>query len=468
MGPSSTNGSTLNHSQQQPPSVMTQTKPKTTQRKSRKNLLSHTPGTRLERSVSDLGTSDHLYNDHFANLDPDNFHFSAFLDTHLNDGFKPEVKNRSLSWQHSGSTGKSSLKPKNTERKNLKTGIKMNGGHSNLSAPGLLLSTSTPDFGDPNLGNGLENIFNQPMKKKRTSKGAKFRMFTRVWVPAFNVAGCITQEKNGGWKYVQFDTGLPLPLPNSSSSNSSTPQPSPRLLSKGLLDGKWCRACDMEEIPDGSSTGPVGNGNGMNGSTMKDHHHHSSFPSSSHQSSIRHDFCGDNDSDAEFDGNLLGIADSFGLISGNPLQYFTQNSNHGDLGSDDDFGSLPLTNSTGPSASSRVTASGSHHDTTPILTDDLDQLDSFLMKRRRDRSDSLDLLNTNLNDRDVFMTLGINTKLDDSMMATGGGKNTSNTGSGGGVSGGGLGIGGVGVLDDVSWHNIEYSGINLDDCDWNL
>jgi hypothetical protein len=435
----------MNHSQPHPPT----TKPaKTTQRKSKK-MLSHTPGTRLERSVSDLGTSDHLYNDHFANFDPDNFHFSAFMDSHLPDGFKPEVKNRSLSWQHSGSTGKSSLKSKNSERKSLKTGMKMN--HSNLSSPGLLLSTSTPDFGD--LSNGsLESIFNQPMKKKRTSKGAKFRMFTRVWVPAFNVAGCITQEKNGGWKYVQFDAGLPLPLPNSATSNSSSTPQSPRLLSKGLLDGKWCRACDMEEIPDGSSTAP---GNGMNG-TVKDHHHHS-FPSN--QSSIRHDFCGDNDSDAEFDGNILGIADSFGF-PGNP--FFPPNSNH----DDDDFASLPMSGSTGPS-SSHIQASGSHHDTPPILlTDDLDQLDSFLMKRRRDRSDSLDLLNT---DRDVFLTLGMNTKLEDSMIS--GGKNNSITGGGagnGGAGSGGLGIGGVGVLDDVSWHNIEYSGISLDDCDWNL
>lgn len=435
---SSLNGSNI-HSQLNPPG-MSHVKPaKTTQRKSRK-MLSH-PGTRLERSVSDLGTSDHLYNDLFASFDPDHFHFSSLLDPHLNDGFKPEIKNRSLSWQHSGSTGKSSMKSKG-EKKSLKSGMK-------ISGPSLHLSTSTPDFGD--LSNGLENIFNQPLKKKRTSKGAKFRMFTRVWVPAFNVAGCITQEKNGGWKYVQFDTGLPLPLPNSVTSNSTTPQSSPRLLTKGLLDGKWCRACDMEEIPDGSSTAP---GNGLNG-PVKDHH---SFPSN--HSSIRHDLYGD-DSDAEFDGDILGIADSFGF-TGNP--FFAQTSNHGDLVSDDDFGSLPMNNSSGPS-SSHVPISSSNHDTTPILTDDLDQLDSFLMKRRRDRSDSLDLLNTNLNDRDAFMTFGMNTKSEDSIVS--GGKNNSTTGGVGGGTGG-LGIGGAGMLDDVSWHNIEYSGINLDDCDWNL
>jgi hypothetical protein len=410
---------------------------KPAQRKPRKNLLSHT-GTRLERSVSDLGTSDHLYNDH---LDSENFHFAAFLDSHsLHDGlglgFKPEVKNRSLSWQHSGSSAKSTLKAKNTERKSLKTGMKheSNGSHLNLSSsPGLLISSnSSSPFSDSPLGHGgLDNLFNQPIKKKRTSKGAKFRMFTRVWVPAFKVAGCITQEKNGGWKYVQFDNGLPI-----SSATSAASVPSPRAMSKGLVDGKWCRACDMEEFQEGV------NGQHVPNATSESHH----FPSNQ-------SFC-DNDSDAEFDGNLLGIADSFGMISGNGLQFFSQNSNHSDLGSDDDFGNLPMSATAANPRDIRLAANGPH-DATSLLTDDLDQLDSFLMKRRRDRSDSLDLMNANLshlNERDVFMTLGMNTKLEDSMA----GKIAPTS------------IGGAGVLDDVAWHNIEYSGISLDDCDWNL
>jgi hypothetical protein len=394
--------------------------------------------------VSDLGTSDHLYNDHItaSHLDPENFHFAAFLDSHsLHDGglgFKPEVKNRSLSWQHSGSggSGKATLKSKNSERKISKAGMKMDSSMNLSSAPGLLISSnSSSPFSESPLshgGGGLDNLFNQPIKKKRTSKGAKFRMFTRVWVPAFKVAGCITQEKNGGWKYVQFDNGLPI-----SSTMSANSVPSPRALSKGLVDGKWCRACDMEEFQEGVNGQHVPN-------TISESH----FPSGQ-------TFCGD-DSDDEFDGNLLGIADSFGMISGNSLQFFSHNSNHSDLGSDDDFGNLPMSNSTIiPRDHHRLVPNGPH-DTTSLLADDLDQLDSFLMKRRRDRSDSLDLMNANLNlnERDVFMTLGMNTKLEDSM--TGNGKIAPTS------------IGGAGVLDDVAWHNIEYSGISLDDCDWNL
>lgn len=402
---------------------------KSAPRKSRKGLHSHTPGTRLERSVSDLGTTDHLYGDSLANFDTDNFHFAAFLDSHMQNGFKPEVKNRSLSWQHSGSSNKQTIKPKNTERKTIKS-IKTEGGtHSNLSSPGLLISNSNSQFGDPPIGNGLENLFNQPIKKKRTSKGAKFRMFTRVWVPAFNIAGTITQEKNGGWKYVQFDNGLPLPLPSPLNSSGAAAPQSPRMLSKGLMDGKWCRACDMEEIQDGVVP---------NISANKD----ASFP----QNHARHDGSCDNDSDAEFDGNLLGIADSFGLISGNPLQYFSQNSNHTDLGSDDEFGTIPMNNS---STSRDVRGSGQQSQDNS-LNYDLDQLDTFLMKRRRDRADSLDLLNTtlSLSEKDDFLTLGMNTKLEDSMKL------------------GSSALGG-GVLDDVAWHNIEC-GISLDDCDWNL
>lgn len=336
--------------------------------------------------------------------------------------------------------------------------INNNGNHHNIT-----INTNLSNGLNPN---NLEILLNQPVKKKRTSKGAKFRMFTRVWVPAFNVAGCITQEKNGGWKYVQFDTGLPLPLP---SALASTIPHSPRLLTKGLLDGKWCRACDMEEIHDGNGSGNSNNGSNNNNGSSNNNGNNNQLSSGltnikrdiNSQISFttnlnRHDLLDDCDSDGEFDGSLFGITDPYcsnsNSMTGSNLQYFSQHSNHLELITDHDYDNVPSRHSTSITHDICL----QDHDSNSILTDDLDQLDSFLTKRRRDRSDSLDLvsntfLNSNLSasERDVFLTLGMNTKLEDSMI----GKLVT-TG---------------GMLDDVSWHNnVEYGGITFDDCDWNL
>jgi len=137
-----------------------------------------------------------------------------------------------------------------------------------------------------------------PIKRpRRSSKGFMFVMHARVYVPAERKVGVITEEKNGGWKYVLFDQSEPpegssststtslsptyeSDTSNSSVSNVSTnstalPGPpklhtsnsensvsallssmsviSPRANAKtkqGAVDtkGKWCRACDMREV----------------------------------------------------------------------------------------------------------------------------------------------------------------------------------------------------------------------------
>mmetsp|Transcript_526 Transcript_526/g.931 ORF Transcript_526/g.931 Transcript_526/m.931 type:complete len:1324 (-) Transcript_526:214-4185(-) len=249
-----------------------------------------------------------------------------------------------------------------------------------------------------------------PFKKKRTSKGANFRMFTRVWLPAFKMEGKIVEEKNGGWKYVQFDVGIPLPLPPSLAS--FVPH-SPRL-NKGVLDGKWCRACDMEEIAC----------NGNNGASKADSKSCDRYGS---------DEDGDNDStrsDCE-DGNV--------------------SSNMGRNG-----------------GSYRFHSAGSRYDDhvpgEDMETGETDDTEFSVMKRKRDRADSMDagssvFFNSSMSpsEREVVFALGMNTNLEDSM-------------TGRGVS---VAMGSAATMDDVGWHAVnvmEYGGFGLDDepDDWNL
>lgn len=70
-------------------------------------------------------------------------------------------------------------------------------------------------------------------RKKRQSKGVRFQIYSRVYVPAIQRQGSIVQEKNGGWKYVQLDD-----------------------IGDGVSDGKWCRACDMVELEDNGAVRP--------------------------------------------------------------------------------------------------------------------------------------------------------------------------------------------------------------------
>ncbi len=398
---------------------------KTTQRK-KKNFLQPST-TRLERSVSDLGTtsSDHTFGEFDIDRERADFHFAAFLDTHLPDGMglkQYDAKNRSLSWQHMGSKS-SIVKSKGTEKKTTAPKVPKGEGSNSLvsSSSGVLFSsssTSPAPVGSPS--DRLDALLNQPIKKKRTSKGAKFRMFTRVWVPAFNVAGCITQEKNGGWKYVQFDTGLPLPLP---SALASTLPHSPKLLSKGLLDGKWCRACDMEEIHDGMGK-PVQNLPNQNvgaGNISRN------ISNNLNRSDLLMGVVDDLESDTEFEENILGLT-PLPDFNGNSLQFFSHL--HSEHGSEDGYDSPSI-----PQPPVAVDQT--------ILVDDLDAQFDLISKKRRDRSDSLDLMTLS-----EFTTIGMNTKLEDSLPSLKG------VGSG---------------IEDFGWHtSIEYGGITLDDCDWNL
>jgi hypothetical protein len=231
-------------------------------------------------------------------------------------------------------------------------------------------------------------VHNGPPKKKRTSKGAKFRMYTRVFLPAFKLEGSITQEKNGGWKYVQFDVGLPLPLPPALAAHVP---PSPRM-NKGTLDGKWCRACDMEEIcsANGSETS-----NGLN-----------SFGEQPYDNTEEDD-SGSYGSD---DGSLFDDSDDIYHHHDLPDGY--------DMKFDDDCGI---------------------HD-----ADDADSLEKAV-RRKRERADSMDASNNvffsntmSPSERDVVFALGMNTKLEDSM-----------TGRGVGVA-----IGSAATMDDIGWHTI--------------
>lgn len=70
-------------------------------------------------------------------------------------------------------------------------------------------------------------------RKKRQSKGVRFQIYSRVYVPSIQRQGSIVQEKNGGWKYVQLDD-----------------------IGDGVSDGKWCRACDMVELEDNGAVRP--------------------------------------------------------------------------------------------------------------------------------------------------------------------------------------------------------------------
>lgn len=137
-----------------------------------------------------------------------------------------------------------------------------------------------------------------PIKRpRRSSKGFMFVMHARVYVPAEHKVGVITEEKNGGWKYVLFDRDQPegstsasstslsptyesdassSGMSNSSLNATALPGPpklhtstsetsvsallssmsviSPRVSSKTSkpsnvdTKGKWCRACDMREV----------------------------------------------------------------------------------------------------------------------------------------------------------------------------------------------------------------------------
>lgn len=65
-------------------------------------------------------------------------------------------------------------------------------------------------------------------KKRRLSKGAPFQLNSVVYVPDLKKVGVITEEKNGGWKYVRFESGTARP---------------PEKNRKDI--GKWCRAGEM-------------------------------------------------------------------------------------------------------------------------------------------------------------------------------------------------------------------------------
>lgn len=65
-------------------------------------------------------------------------------------------------------------------------------------------------------------------KKRRFSKGASFQIGSVVFIPEQRRGGVITEEKNGGWKYVKFD--------GASLMNDKSP---------GKSKGKWCRAGEM-------------------------------------------------------------------------------------------------------------------------------------------------------------------------------------------------------------------------------
>ena len=212
---------------------------------------------------------------------------------------------------------------------------------------------------------GPDGVQQGPPKKKRTSKGAKFRMYTRVFLPAFKIEGSITQEKNGGWKYVQFDVGIPLPLPPSLAA--CVPQ-SPRM-NKGTLDGKWCRACDMEEIcsSNGSETG-----SGLN-----------SFGEQPY------------DNTEEDDSGSYGSEDG-SLLDGSEVGFHHDLRDSYDIKFEDD---LPPEGDVG---------------------------DSVAMRRKRERADSMDASNNvfysnsmSPSEREVVLALGMNTKLEDSMTGRG-------------------------------------------------
>ena len=235
---------------------------------------------------------------------------------------------------------------------------------------------------------GPDGVHHGPPKKKRTSKGAKFRMYTRVFLPAFKIEGSITQEKNGGWKYVQFDVGIPLPLPPSLAA--CVPQ-SPRM-NKGTLDGKWCRACDMEEIcsSNGSDTG-----SGLN--SFGDHPYDNTEED-------------DSGSYGSEDGSLLDCSEVGFRHDHLPDSY--------DIKFEDDHLHL-------------LEVGGA---------------DSVTMRRKRERADSMDASNNvfysnsmSPSEREVVLALGMNTKLEDSM-------------TGRGVS---VAIGSAATMDDVGWHTIE-------------
>ena len=75
-------------------------------------------------------------------------------------------------------------------------------------------------------------------KSKRMSKGAAFQLNSSVYVPELKKTGVITEEKNGGWKFVKFD-GSPIKVDKNNKSR-----------------GKWCRAGEM--MLDGAASEATG------------------------------------------------------------------------------------------------------------------------------------------------------------------------------------------------------------------
>jgi hypothetical protein len=76
-----------------------------------------------------------------------------------------------------------------------------------------------------------ETFYSEDMraKKKRMSKGAAFQLNSFVYVPELKRSGVITEEKNGGWKFVKFDHSA-VALKGEKNGKSR---------------GKWCRAGEM-------------------------------------------------------------------------------------------------------------------------------------------------------------------------------------------------------------------------------
>lgn len=65
---------------------------------------------------------------------------------------------------------------------------------------------SVDENGNPTNGNNsnAQNASMMVRMRKRNNRGAAFTINTPVMVPALGCGGVITQEKNGGWKYVTF------------------------------------------------------------------------------------------------------------------------------------------------------------------------------------------------------------------------------------------------------------------------
>jgi hypothetical protein len=78
-------------------------------------------------------------------------------------------------------------------------------------------------------------------KKRRMSRGALFQLHSQVYVLDLKRAGVITEEKNGGWKYVKFE-GCPSKVEKSKKDH-----------------GKWCRAGELV-LDEGATSSDCGDG----------------------------------------------------------------------------------------------------------------------------------------------------------------------------------------------------------------